>query len=72
MQNKLANMLAEVTAIQLMCFRMAQLQEQGKLTGPMASLAKMYTAQKARRSAWTPATSWAATGCCWSTTSPAT
>jgi len=27
---------------------MAQLQEQGKLTGPMASLAKMYTAQKAR------------------------
>jgi glutaryl-CoA dehydrogenase len=41
-------MLAEVTTIQLMCFRMAQLQEQGKLTGPMASLAKMYTAQKAR------------------------
>jgi len=47
-QNKLANMLAEVTAIQLMCFRMAQLQEQGKLTGPMASLAKMATAKKAR------------------------
>ena len=49
MQNKLANMLAEVTTIQLMCFRMAQLQEQGKLTGPMASLAKMYPAQKARQ-----------------------
>ena len=48
-QNKLANMLAEVTTIQLMCFRMAQLQEQGKLTGPMASLAKMYNAQKARQ-----------------------
>ena len=47
-QNKLANMLAETTTIQLMCFRMAQLQEQGKLTGPMASLAKMATAQKAR------------------------
>ncbi|HEY7815808.1 MAG TPA: acyl-CoA dehydrogenase family protein [Nakamurella sp.] len=47
-QNKLANMLAEVTVIQLMCFRMAQLQEQGKLTGPMASLAKMATARKAR------------------------
>lgn len=47
-QNKLANMLAETTAIQLMCFRMAQLQEQGKLTGPMASLAKMYTARTAR------------------------
>jgi glutaryl-CoA dehydrogenase len=26
---------------------MAQLQEQGKLTGPMASVAKMHTAQKA-------------------------
>lgn len=47
-QNKLANMLAETTAIQLMCFRMAQLQEQGRLTGPMASLAKMSTAKKAR------------------------
>ncbi|HEY5877834.1 MAG TPA: acyl-CoA dehydrogenase family protein [Nakamurella sp.] len=47
-QNKLANMLAEVTVIQLMCFRMAQLQEQGRLTGPMASLAKMATAKKAR------------------------
>jgi glutaryl-CoA dehydrogenase len=47
-QNKLANMLAEVTNIQLMCFRMAQLQEQGKLTGAMASLAKMYTAKTAR------------------------
>jgi glutaryl-CoA dehydrogenase len=47
-QNKLAKMLAEVTVIQLMCFRMAQLQEQGRLTGPMASLAKMATAKKAR------------------------
>jgi glutaryl-CoA dehydrogenase len=47
-QNKLATMLAETTAIQLMCFRMAQLQEQGKLTGPMASVAKMYTAKTAR------------------------
>ncbi|ACV77282.1 acyl-CoA dehydrogenase family protein [Nakamurella multipartita] len=47
-QNKLATMLAETTAIQLMCFRMAQLQEQGKLTGPMASMAKMYTASTAR------------------------
>jgi glutaryl-CoA dehydrogenase len=47
-QNKLANMLAGTTTIQLMCFRMAQLQEQGKLTGPMTSLAKMYTAKTAR------------------------
>jgi glutaryl-CoA dehydrogenase len=48
-QNKLANMLAETTAMQLICFRMAQLQQQGKLTGPMASLAKMYNAQKAKQ-----------------------
>lgn len=47
-QNKLANMLAELTAMQLICFRITNLQEQGKLTGPMASLAKMHTAQKAR------------------------
>jgi glutaryl-CoA dehydrogenase len=48
-QNKLANMLSEITSMQLFCFRMAQLQEQGKMTGPMASLAKMNHAQKARQ-----------------------
>jgi glutaryl-CoA dehydrogenase len=48
-QNKLANMLAEITSMQLLCFRMAQLQEQGQMTGPMASLAKMNHAQKARQ-----------------------
>ena len=42
-------MLAEITTMQLYCFRMAELQEQGKSTGPMASLAKMYHAQKARQ-----------------------
>ncbi|MDZ4092024.1 MAG: acyl-CoA dehydrogenase family protein [Arthrobacter sp.] len=47
-QNKLANMLAELTAMQLICFRLATLADQGKMTGPMASLAKMHTAQKAR------------------------
>lgn len=47
-QNRLANMLAEVTAMQLICFRMAQLQETGQMTGPMASMAKMYNAQKAK------------------------
>lgn len=47
-QNKLANMLAELTAIQLMCFRMAELQESGQWTGTMASIAKMHSAQKAR------------------------
>ncbi len=48
-QNKLANMLAEITTMQLMCFRLAKLQEQGKMTGPMASLAKMNNARKARQ-----------------------
>jgi len=48
-QNKLANMLAETTAMQLICFRMAQLQQQGAWTGPMASLAKMHNAKKARQ-----------------------
>ena len=48
-QHKLATMLAEITSMQLFCFRMAQLQEQGRWTGPMASLAKMNHAQKARQ-----------------------
>ncbi len=47
-QNKLANMLAEITTMQLMCYRLAKLQEQGKMTGPMASLAKMNNAKKAK------------------------
>ncbi len=48
-QSKLANMLSEITNMQLMCFRLAQLQEQGKMTGPMASLAKMNNARKAKQ-----------------------
>ncbi|XAS68641.1 acyl-CoA dehydrogenase family protein [Micrococcaceae bacterium Sec5.7] len=47
-QNKLANMLAELTAMQLMCFRLAELAEAGQQTSTMASVAKMHTAQKAR------------------------
>ena len=47
-QNKLANMLSELTAMQLMCHRMAELAETGRLTGPMASMVKMSTAQKAK------------------------
>jgi glutaryl-CoA dehydrogenase len=47
-QSKLANMLAEVTAMQLMCFRLAQLQETGTMTPPMASLAKMHNVRKAK------------------------
>lgn len=48
-QNKLANMLAEITHIQLLCFRLGQLFEEGKMTGGMASLAKMSVAKKARQ-----------------------
>ena len=48
-QNKLANMLAEITSMQLICYRLAKLQEQGKMTGPMASLAKMNNARKAKQ-----------------------
>jgi glutaryl-CoA dehydrogenase len=48
-QNKLANMLAEITSMQLLCFRLSQLQEAGKMTGGMASLAKMNNAKKAKQ-----------------------
>lgn len=48
-QNKLANMLAEITNMQLMVYRLSKLQEQGKMTGGMASLAKMNNARKARQ-----------------------
>ena len=48
-QNKLANMLAEITNMQLMVYRLAQLQDQGKMTGGMASLAKMNNAKKAKQ-----------------------
>ncbi len=48
-QNKLANMLAEITNMQLMVYRLSKLQEQGKMTGGMASLAKMNNAKKAKQ-----------------------
>lgn len=47
-QNLLANMLAEVTAMYTMCVRSAQLAEAGELTGPMSSLLKLHTAKKSR------------------------
>ena len=48
-QHKLTSMLAEITNMQLMCYRLAQLQEQGKMTAGMASLAKMNNARKAKQ-----------------------
>ncbi|PPL19195.1 hypothetical protein GY24_06955 [Microterricola pindariensis] len=47
-QNLLANMLAEVTAMYTMCVRSAQLADAGQLTGPMSSLLKLHTAKKSR------------------------
>ncbi|MDO5670159.1 MAG: acyl-CoA dehydrogenase family protein [Corynebacterium sp.] len=44
-QSKLANMLADVVENQLLCVRMAELQERGEFSTPMASLTKMVTAR---------------------------
>lgn len=46
-QEKLATMLADVTQMQLLCTRMAELQERDELTAPMASMVKMVTSRKA-------------------------
>ncbi|MDL9978681.1 acyl-CoA dehydrogenase family protein [Microbacterium sp. ASV49] len=48
-QSTLAQMVAELSAIQLMCHRMAELQAEGTWTGTMASITKLATADKARR-----------------------
>ena len=47
-QNQLAWMLAEITAMQLICHRLSVLAAKRKLTSGMASLAKMNNARKAR------------------------
>ncbi len=47
-QNRLARMLAEVTSMQLYCFRIARLAEAGHATDTIAGLAKMNNTRKAR------------------------
>jgi glutaryl-CoA dehydrogenase len=47
-QGKLATMSAATTAMQLYCFRLAQLQEADALTGSMASLAKLHNVRQAK------------------------
>src|SRR3712207_533698 len=47
-QDKLARMLAEITAMQLMCWRLSRLADAGRMTAAMASMAKMNHAAKAR------------------------
>lgn len=47
-QSRLANMLSELTSMQLMCNRMAELADKDALTNAMASMVKMATAQKGK------------------------
>jgi glutaryl-CoA dehydrogenase len=47
-QDKLAWMLAEITAMQLICWRLSALAAERKITPGMASMAKMNNARKAR------------------------
>ncbi|MBO1267752.1 acyl-CoA dehydrogenase family protein [Arthrobacter cavernae] len=47
-QSRLANMLSELTTMQLLCTRMAELADRGQLTNAQASMVKMATAQKGK------------------------
>lgn len=47
-QRALAKMLAKLTAMQLMCVRSAQLQEEGDFSNEQASLLKMFVSDEAR------------------------
>jgi glutaryl-CoA dehydrogenase len=47
-QSRLATMAAELTAMQLICFRLAELQQAGEATAEMASLAKLHNVRKAK------------------------
>jgi len=47
-QDRLAKMLAQVTAMQLYCLRLGHLAAADRLTGPSASLAKMHNTRAAR------------------------
>lgn len=48
-QDKLSHMLADVTTMQLVCLRLAQLQAAGEAELPQAALAKLHCADAARR-----------------------
>ncbi len=48
-QQKLVQMLGEVTAMQLLCWRLSKLRDEGKMTEGMASLAKQQCAARARQ-----------------------
>jgi glutaryl-CoA dehydrogenase len=48
-QDKLARMLAEITGMQLMCWRLSSLADAGRMTAAMASLAKRHCCATARQ-----------------------
>ncbi|WP_214366554.1 acyl-CoA dehydrogenase family protein [Pseudonocardia sp. H11422] len=48
-QDKLSNMLSDITGMQLTCLRLAQLHDQGRVQLEHAALAKLQTASGARR-----------------------
>jgi len=48
-QYRLAGMLAELTQMQLVCFRLSQLLDKGEMTHGRASLAKLVTARQGKR-----------------------
>jgi glutaryl-CoA dehydrogenase len=48
-QEKLVHMLGEITAMQLMTWRLSKLRDEGKMTDGMASLAKQRNAARARQ-----------------------
>lgn len=48
-QQKLARMLAEITSMQMLCWRLGRLLDEGKATTGMISLGKMQTALKGRQ-----------------------
>ncbi|MGY1796569.1 acyl-CoA dehydrogenase family protein [Geodermatophilus sp. SYSU D00525] len=48
-QEKLATMLAEITTMQLMCWRLSSLADVGRMTAAMASLAKRHCCATARQ-----------------------
>src|SRR5918994_4451423 len=48
-QDKLARMLAEVTSMRLLSWRLSKLADEGRMTAAMASMAKMNNCKKARQ-----------------------
>ena len=49
-QNLLVQMLGNTTALQTMCIRLSQLQDEGRMTDEQASLAKVFSAKRCRES----------------------